>query len=115
VAYPVVPPRYLGAYKPGRFMKRPDLQQLLEVNCAHEPGSRWAASTVWPRPVRFTEDVAGNSVARPQGRPRFIGGGEQGIQLGGGLGLQTLHAVRRDVFGEGSLIVRPATRNTPSP
>jgi hypothetical protein len=31
------------------------------------------------------------------------------------LGLEVLHFVRRVVIGEGSLIVRPATRNTPSP
>jgi hypothetical protein len=42
-------------------------------------------------------------------------GKEQGIQLGGGPGLQALHFVRKEVFGEGSLIVRPATMNTPSP
>ena len=42
-------------------------------------------------------------------------GREQGVQLGGGLGLQALHAVRKEVFGDGRLIVRPKTRNTPSP
>jgi hypothetical protein len=42
-------------------------------------------------------------------------GKEQRIQLGGGPGLQALHFVRKEVFGEGSLIVRPATMNTPSP
>jgi hypothetical protein len=43
-------------------------------------------------------------------------GGEQGVQLSGGsLGLQAFHFTRKDVFGEGSLIVRPGTTNTPSP
>ena len=38
-----------------------------------------------------------------------------GIHLGGGIGWRVLHFARREVFGEGSLIVRPAIRNTPSP
>jgi hypothetical protein len=42
-------------------------------------------------------------------------GREQGVQLGGGLGWQVFHFVRREVIGEGSLIVRPATKNSPSP
>ncbi len=38
-----------------------------------------------------------------------------GIQFSGGVDLQAFHFVRKEVFGEGSLIVRPGTTNTPSP
>jgi hypothetical protein len=55
-----------------RFWGRLDLRSM-ELNRGPEPGSGWAASTVWPRTVRFTEDVAGNGVARPQSRRRFRG------------------------------------------